>query len=95
VDGCPHLQIVVTSRKHIFGEADTLDHDHLFVPELKGTKPVELFLTKAEKNREISVDEVIDVIKLDGSFDLHDFTKGRIRDLSTPQQETILKSLLR
>ena len=67
---CSNLQILITSRKHLFKLDESVDPDFLFIPEMKGTKPVELFLHKAERNRSISVDEIIEIIKMDKSFDL-------------------------
>lgn len=55
---------------------DSVDPDFMFIPELKGTKPVELFLHKAERFRSIPVDEIIEIIKMDKSFDIAGFSKN-------------------
>jgi hypothetical protein len=48
LDSCPDLQVMITSRKNLFKIGDYMDPDNfMFIPEMKGTKPVELFLHKA------------------------------------------------
>lgn len=83
-DSCPHLHIVITSRKHLFTINDLFEPDHMNVPGLKGTKSVELFLSKAERYRSIGTEELIEFIKVDEKFDFKTFSKNKIQSLSTP-----------
>lgn len=78
LNSCPYLQILITSRKHLLKIDDNIDTDPLFIPELKGNKPVELFLKRTEKLRQISIQEIIEIIKLDKEFDLPSFSKHQI-----------------
>ena len=67
---------MITSRKHLFHVDEIFNSDPMFIPALKGTKPVDLFLSKAERHREISINEIVEFIKMDKSFDLNVFTRG-------------------
>jgi hypothetical protein len=82
LSNCPHLQIIITSRKHLNKIDDALETDLLFIPELKGDKSVQLFLHKAEKHRLLTIEEVVDIIQMDREYDASSFLKGQ--DLDTP-----------
>jgi len=92
---CPHLQIMITSRKHLNKIDDAIETDLLFIPELKGDKPVQLFLHKAAKHKQLTIEEVVEIIQLDNSYPIVAFLKGKFADLESEQAKNKLKSLLR
>jgi len=96
LNSCPYLQIIITSRRHLLKlDDECIDPDPMFIPPLKGTKPVELFLIKAERHRSITTEEIIELIKMDQNFDMEAFTGGQFKDLKTPEANDKLKLLLR
>jgi hypothetical protein len=76
LNNCHHLQIIITSQKHLNKIDDSIENDLLFIPELKGSKPVELFLAKAERYRPIPIEEIVSLIQFDGTFDVAEFTRN-------------------
>lgn len=84
LNSCPYLQIVITSRRHLAKLNDEcIDPDLMFVPPLKGTQAVKLFLFKAERHQTIDVDEIFDLIMMDPNFEVLTFTGGAFSELST------------
>jgi len=82
LNSCPYLQIIITSRRHLLKlDDECIDPDPLFIPQLKGTKPVELFLLKAEKHRSITTEEIVDLIQMDKGFNLEAFSGGQFKNL--------------
>jgi len=57
----------------------------MFIPQLKGVKPVELFLNKAERHRTISTEEIIEFIKIDSNFDFASFSNNQFLDLKSAE----------
>jgi len=86
---------MLTSRKHLNKIDDAIETDLLFIPELKGEKPVQLFLQKAEKHRQLAIEEVVEIIQMDKDYPIAAFLKGQFPDLESEQAKNKLTSLLR
>ena len=77
IHSCTNLQVIITSRKHLCQSTDNIDTYPMFIPALKGTKPVELFLNRVERHRHITTDEVVEIIKMDTNFDMETFLSSQ------------------
>lgn len=95
LSSCPYLQIIITSRQHIPKIEDSIETDLMFIPPLKGDKPVQLFLQKSAKNRQVTIEEVVEIIKMEKDYDVAGLMNGQYSDLSSTQAEAKLLLLLR